>query len=122
MLLHVLKMPQISFLTTVTPISYVLAAILPLVFALIVNLITNRTLNRIDMIEALKSRRIGPSLTGRRRGARTVRCVSQDSRSPFLPPSRSECFVFKHKYTDVAHLFDLRFYLEEGRVYPRVPN
>lgn len=55
MLLHVLKMPQISFLTTVTPISYVLAAILPLVFALIVNLITNRTLNRIDMIEALKS-------------------------------------------------------------------
>ncbi|MDM8300799.1 FtsX-like permease family protein [Collinsella tanakaei] len=55
MLLHVLKMPQISFLTTVTPLSYVLAAILPLVFALIVNLITNRTLNRIDMIEALKS-------------------------------------------------------------------
>lgn len=55
MLLHVLKMPQISFLTTVTPVSYVLAAILPLVFALVVNLITNRTLNRIDMIEALKS-------------------------------------------------------------------
>ncbi|WP_144743512.1 ABC transporter permease [Enorma burkinafasonensis] len=54
-LLHALKMPSISFLTVVTPISYVLAAVLPLVFALVVNLITNRTLNRIDMIEALKS-------------------------------------------------------------------
>ena len=54
-LLHALKMPSISFLTTVTPVSYVLAAVLPLVFALVVNLITNRTLNRIDMIEALKS-------------------------------------------------------------------
>lgn len=55
MLLHALKMPSISFLTVVTPLSYVFAAILPLVFALAVNLITNRTLNRIDMIEALKS-------------------------------------------------------------------
>ena len=54
-LLHALKMPSISFLTVVTPISYLLAAVLPLVFALVVNLITNRTLNRIDMIEALKS-------------------------------------------------------------------
>lgn len=55
LLLHLLKMPSISFLTVVTPLSYALAAILPLVFALAVNLITNRTLNRIDMIEALKS-------------------------------------------------------------------
>lgn len=55
MLLHALKMPSISFLTVVTPLSYVFAAVLPLVFALAVNLITNRTLNRIDMIEALKS-------------------------------------------------------------------
>ncbi|WP_291289973.1 FtsX-like permease family protein [Enorma sp.] len=55
MLLHALKMPSISFLTVVTPVSYVFAAVLPLVFALAVNLITNRTLNRIDMIEALKS-------------------------------------------------------------------
>ena len=55
MLLHALKMPSISFLTVVTPVSYVFAAVLPLVFALVVNLITNRTLNRIDMIEALKS-------------------------------------------------------------------
>ncbi|MBM6777389.1 FtsX-like permease family protein [Collinsella tanakaei] len=54
-LLHVLRMPSISFLTVVTPVSYVIAAVLPLVFALVVNLITNRTLNRIDMIEALKS-------------------------------------------------------------------
>lgn len=54
-LLHVLRMPSISFLTVVEPLSYVLAAILPLVFALMVNLLTNRTLNRIDMIEALKS-------------------------------------------------------------------
>lgn len=55
MLLHALKMPSISFLTVVTPLSYVFAAVLPLVFALAVNLITNRALNRIDMIEALKS-------------------------------------------------------------------
>ena len=55
MLLHALKMPSISFLTVVTPLSYVFAAVLPLVFALAVNLITNRTLNRINMIEALKS-------------------------------------------------------------------
>ncbi|WP_102371649.1 ABC transporter permease [Enorma phocaeensis] len=55
LLLHSLKMPSISFLTVVTPLSYALAAVLPLVFALAVNLITNRTLNRIDMIEALKS-------------------------------------------------------------------
>ena len=55
LLLHLLKMPSISFLTVVTPLSYALAAVLPLVFALAVNLITNRTLNRIDMIEALKS-------------------------------------------------------------------
>lgn len=54
-LLHVLRMPQISFMTVVEPVSYVLAAVLPLAFALAVNLITNRTLNRIDMIEALKS-------------------------------------------------------------------
>ncbi len=54
-LLHALKMPSISFMTVVMPTSYVLAAILPLVFALVVNLITNRSLNRIDMIEALKS-------------------------------------------------------------------
>ena len=54
-LLHVLRMPSISFLTVVMPVSYVIAAVLPLVFALVVNLITNRTLNRIDMIEALKS-------------------------------------------------------------------
>ena len=54
-LLHVLRMPQISFMTVVEPVSYLLAAVLPLAFALAVNLITNRTLNRIDMIEALKS-------------------------------------------------------------------
>ncbi len=54
-LLQSLKMPAISFLTTISPVSYVVSAVLPFAFALMVNLITNRTLNKIDMISALKS-------------------------------------------------------------------
>ncbi len=54
-LLQSLKMPSISFLTTISPVSYAVSAVLPFAFALAVNLITNRTLDRIDMISALKS-------------------------------------------------------------------
>lgn len=51
----VLKMPSIYFAVTIEPISYVYAAALTLAFAFIVALLSNRTLRRINMIEALKS-------------------------------------------------------------------
>ncbi len=54
-LTYVLKMPSIYFAVSIHPQSYFLAAALSLAFALAVNLLTNRTLNRIDMVEALKS-------------------------------------------------------------------
>ncbi len=50
-----LKMPAMYFATYVQPVSYLFAAIISLGFALMVNLMTNRTLNRINMVEALKS-------------------------------------------------------------------
>ncbi|RGB63871.1 MULTISPECIES: FtsX-like permease family protein [unclassified Amedibacterium] len=55
MLTSALKMPSIHFAVTVYPVSYLYAALLSLGFALIVNFMTNRTLNQIDMVEALKS-------------------------------------------------------------------
>lgn len=55
MLTSALNMPAIHFAVCVYPISYVYAAMLSFLFALIVNAITNRTLNTIDMVEALKS-------------------------------------------------------------------
>ena len=55
MLTSALKMPSIHFAVTVYPVSYLYAALLSLCFALIVNFMTNRTLNQIDMVEALKS-------------------------------------------------------------------
>lgn len=55
MLTSALNMPSIHFAVSVYPMSYVYAALLSLCFACIVNLITNRTLNRINMVEALKS-------------------------------------------------------------------
>jgi putative ABC transport system permease protein len=51
----VLKMPAIVYSATIHPVSYLLAAVIAFVFALIVDLMTNRILNRIDPIEALKS-------------------------------------------------------------------
>ena len=39
----------------IEPVSYVISAALTIVFALVVNLITNRMLDRIIMVEALKS-------------------------------------------------------------------
>lgn len=55
LLTNALKMPSIYFATYIEPVSYIYAAIISFSFALIVNLITNRTLNRINMVEALKS-------------------------------------------------------------------
>lgn len=55
MLTSALKMPSIHFAVSVYPLSYLYAALLSLCFALIVNFMTNRTLNQIDMVEALKS-------------------------------------------------------------------
>lgn len=55
MVLSSLKMPSLAFIIYVQPFSYVIAAALTMLFAVVVNLITNRTLDRIDMISALKS-------------------------------------------------------------------
>jgi putative ABC transport system permease protein len=54
-LTYVLKMPSIYFAVTIEPISYAYACALTLLFAIIVAAISNRTLQKIDMIEALKS-------------------------------------------------------------------
>lgn len=55
LLLGSLNMPGIAFPTHVEWYSMVICAVLPFAFALIVDAITNRTLDRIDMIGALKS-------------------------------------------------------------------
>lgn len=55
LVLSSLKMPSIAFVTHVEPLSYVLAAVLTMGFAVLVNLVTNRTLDKVDMISALKS-------------------------------------------------------------------
>lgn len=55
MLTYVLKMPSIYFAVTIEPLSYVYACALTLLFALIVAQLSNRTLAKINMIEALKS-------------------------------------------------------------------
>lgn len=54
-LLGSLNMPGIAFPVHIEWYSMVVCAILPFAFALIVDAITNRTLDRIDMIGALKS-------------------------------------------------------------------
>lgn len=54
-LTYVLKMPSIYFAVTIEPISYVFACALTLFFAWLVALLSNRTLEKIDMIKALKS-------------------------------------------------------------------
>lgn len=54
-LTYVLNMPSIHFAVTIHPISYLYTVILSFGFAVIVNLITNRVLNHIDMVESLKS-------------------------------------------------------------------
>lgn len=51
----VLEMPGVYFAVNIVPTSYVICAVLTLLFALFVNTVTNRTLDRINMVEALKS-------------------------------------------------------------------
>lgn len=51
----VLQLPSIYFAVSIFPISYVLAAAISFCFALLVDLLTNRVLDRIDPVEALKS-------------------------------------------------------------------
>lgn len=54
-LTYVLNMPSIHFAVTIRPISYLYTVLLSFGFAVVVNLITNRVLNHIDMVESLKS-------------------------------------------------------------------
>lgn len=51
----ILKMPSLYFDVIVEPATYLIAAVLAFAFTLLVNLITNRTLDKIDMVGALKS-------------------------------------------------------------------
>lgn len=51
----VLNMPNVHFATTVSPISFLISAAISFAFAIGVNLITNRVLDKIDPVEALKS-------------------------------------------------------------------
>ena len=51
----VLKMPALYFDTVVSPMTYVVAALLALGFTLVVDVVTNRALDRVDMVGALKS-------------------------------------------------------------------
>lgn len=51
----VLQLPSIYFAVSIFPISYVLAAAISFCFALLVDLLTNRVLDRINPVEALKS-------------------------------------------------------------------
>ncbi|MGI5900250.1 MAG: FtsX-like permease family protein [Christensenellales bacterium] len=51
----VLHLPSIHFASHIEPHSYAISAAITLCFALIVNLISKKVLNKIDMVEALKS-------------------------------------------------------------------
>ncbi|PLS30536.1 FtsX-like permease family [Bifidobacterium margollesii] len=51
----VLRMPSIYFAVHVQWLSYVISGVLSLVFAVLVTFVTNRMLDRIDMVGALKS-------------------------------------------------------------------
>lgn len=54
-LTNALRMPSIHFAVTIHPSSYVIAAVISFGFAIVVDMITNRLLDRIDPVEALKS-------------------------------------------------------------------
>ena len=54
-LMSILKMPSIYFADCLKPISYLYAVVITIVFAIVVNLITDRSLDKIDPVEALKS-------------------------------------------------------------------
>lgn len=51
----ILRMPSIHFAVSIYPISYVIATVMSFFFAIVVNLITNRSLDGIEPVEALKS-------------------------------------------------------------------
>lgn len=55
MLTNALNMPAIYFEVVVHPISYVIAAVISFAFAVMVDVLTDRTLDHIDPVEALKS-------------------------------------------------------------------
>ncbi|MDO4436366.1 MAG: FtsX-like permease family protein [Coriobacteriaceae bacterium] len=54
-LTYVLRMPSLFFDTIVEPQTYLFASVMSLVFTLIINRFTNRSLDKIDMVGALKS-------------------------------------------------------------------
>ena len=54
-LMTILKMPSIYFADQLKPISYLYATAITIIFAFIVNLITDKSLDKIDPVEALKS-------------------------------------------------------------------
>lgn len=54
-LMSILKMPSIYFADYLAPISYLYAAVIAIIFAFIVNKITDKSLDKIDPVEALKS-------------------------------------------------------------------
>ncbi len=55
LLTTVLKMPSIYFAVYINPLSYLISGLISFGFALIVSFMTKRTLDRINMVEALKS-------------------------------------------------------------------
>ena len=54
-IMSVLNLPSIYFYTTIYPISYLYAAVMSIGFAFLVNMMTDRSLDKIDPVEALKS-------------------------------------------------------------------
>ena len=54
-LMSILKMPAIYFADNLYPISYLYAAVITIIFAFIVNSITDKSLDKINPVEALKS-------------------------------------------------------------------
>ena len=54
-IMSVLDLPSIYFYTTLYPISYLYAAVISIIFALLVNTMTDRSLDKINPVEALKS-------------------------------------------------------------------
>lgn len=54
-IMSILEFPSLEFYITLYPESYLIAAGITAAFALMVNFITDRTLDKINMIEALKS-------------------------------------------------------------------
>lgn len=51
----ILRMPSLYFDVVVDPLTYAISAAMAFAFTLVVNLITNRALDRVDMVGALKS-------------------------------------------------------------------